>query len=984
MTEGTQPSNATPTADESGAFRLQRRPRARTEFYLEDRPDSGVFTTQNHSLGLLDIATGRLVLAETTCGVFRESLFYREGDSAHQIRSNDIAAFLTERIAGLASRSPAAVPGCDVYVSADDNWRTLPVSHNLDVLVVGEVAEDFEGADPASMHIVFALTDRRDHSITVEYWPAAAHSYSLEACIDSVLHALQTLEWSDIERLLITPQLRTLVPESITLDDAVSRTLQVSRSLLTPPSGDVDGREEAAQLIQQLLMDPWDEDRPSWFARTSRPDFDLMIQMRQGNSMAAVLAAEHFVSRACRAAATGHDETSELSSEARGFADALTSYLRAHVGTNAMNAQRLTSRICNLMFEWITQKTARRYQLRLGVDARKLSPIALNRLDCLVRFAPWLEFFVEARPKGHLLKIVLSHDDLVKTLALVRPRNTYVRISGRPGVRGSFREKFVDINPVVMTIHYVLPEDVVESLETAPWFMNDLARTCEKLFFLPSDARRAVQVLGTVSQISELIHQYARVAETDRAGIGDIAILMDYPPNLDPRPVVVNTSPSSRAFVELGGIQSELAEFTLDFERATKFSTSPLWLGDIDNASSIQLTVGDAATQVPIQVRSSKSRGSMCHTQWIDVDLFRGRRDQLIRLSGIMRPDVDLRQPVAIFGPRRAGKTTLAVHACRRAVQIGALSNFCVIDMYIDVDGTRPAGYTQRFADLLVQNASAKLGFAVDISAADPVDVLRQLDDMLDGAQPFGIVLDEFDTLLTAEPASELRRLAVRLGKLRWKNLVLIATVQRFHRSSSDLETWEFVECRADLTWRDGLTYFCPPLIECETGRRDVIELNAPVALPHLFRDVISERIGYRPYLWGRLRFELEGYFVADDGYAVVDRDLIHHVLDIFVTADPFLALPLHSTVGMSIGECRRRDLFSEGERRILAYFASEGRKGMPVEEASAVGTAEAVSELLDRGYMRKEGKQLAIAVPIFSEFLQAHAGDFDLEAEHR
>ncbi|CAA0094432.1 Uncharacterised protein [Mycolicibacterium vanbaalenii] len=966
-------------------FRVQRKPRSRADFYLANHNDNGPFVTPNQALAAHDVAGDRLVLAETTSGVFHRSLITRSGESAQRIRSDHVGDFLTERITRLRPRPPAALPGCEVYASHDDAWRTLPVTSQDANLVIGETAEHFTEADAATIHFVVAFADRPGHSITVEYWPAAAQTYSLESCVDSVVHALGTLAWSDGQRMLITPQVKTLVPDSVSLDEAVSRAFKISQSLLTAPADDADARMEAVQLIQQLLMDPWDvADRPLWFARTYQPDFEAMIQMRQGKTAAAILAAEYLISCACHASAERHVDDYELESEARRFADAMTCYLRAHAGANAINAPGVTSRICNLIFEWVTQQAVRPYQSRLGLDGRKLTPKALDRLDLLVRFAPWLEYYVEVRPKGRLLKIALSNGDLVTTLALVRPRNTYVRVSGRPGVKENSRRNFVDVNLAVMTARYVLPRELVDAIETTPQLMNDLARACEKLYFNPVEARRAVQVLTPVPEIAEVVDQYATLAEADRASINEITVLMDYPPNLPPRLVAVNTSPSSRALVELGGFTAELSEFTLDIERATKFTTSPVWLNDLEKeAASVSVVVGESRKHVPLEKRSSEAGGSMCDSEWIDPDLFRGRRDQLIRLSGIMRAGIDVRPPIAIFGPRRAGKTTLAVHACRRATSSGALSDFVVIDMFSDVDGTRPDGYTERWAAVMAERISVKNCSLGEFSALDPIDVLRHIDDHLDG-KLFGIVLDEFDTLLSAEPDSELRRLATRLGKLRWKNLAVIATVQRFHRSSSDLETWEFVECREDLTWRDGLTYFCPPLHDCENSGGTVVPLEAPVVLPKVFTDAVAERVGYRPYFWGRLRAQLENWFVAEEGYAVVDRDLINDVLDNIVTADPFLALPLQSTVGMRIAECRRRDLFSDGERRILAHFANRGRKGMPVEEAVAIGRTDAVSELTDRGYMRLEGKQLCLAIPIFGEFLLRHAGDFDLEADDR
>lgn len=965
-------------------FRVQRKPRSRADFYLADHADNGPFTTRNQALAAYDIADDRLVIAETTSGVFFRSLITRTGESAQRIRSDHIKDFLTERITRLASRHPATLPGCEVYVSHDDAWRTLPVTLGDAIFNIGATAEYFSDVDASTIHFIVVLADRPGHSITVEYWPASARTYSLESCVDSVVHVLGTLAWSNDRRILIAPQVRKLLPDSVSLVEAVSSTFALSKSLLDVQVAGADGRTEAVQLIQQLLMEPWDvADRPLWLARNYHPDFQVMIQMRQGKTAAAILAAEYLVGCACHASSDRNVDVHEIDSEARAFAQAMTCYMRAHAGANAINAPSVTSRICNLIFEWTTRQTVRPYQPRLGLDGRKLTPEALDRLDRLVRFAPWLEYYVEIRPKGRLLRIELSDEDLVTTLALVRPRNSYVRVSGLRSVKQNTRRNFVDVSPAAFNARYVLPPQLVDAMQAAPQLLNDIARACEKLYFNPAEARRAVQVLSPVPGIANVIDQYATIAEADRASINEITVLMDYPVNLPPRLVAVNTSPSSRALIEVGGVTAELAEFTLDIERATKFTTTPIWLDDNESEmGAVSLVAGDSRKGLSLKKRSFESSGSMCDSEWVNPDLFRGRQHQLVRLSGIMRAGVTTHPPIAIFGPRRAGKTTLAVHACRRGTSSGALSDFVVIDMFSDVDGTRPLGYPERWADVMDRRISSKIDSFNAIPGSDPIDVLRQIDDHLDGKPMLGIVLDEFDTLLSADPDSELRWLVTRLGKLRWKNLAVIATVQRFHRSSSELETWEFVECREDLTWRDGLTYFCPPLRDCENKGGKVASLEAPVVLPRTFADVVADRVGYRPYFWGRVRAQLENWFVAEEGYAVIDRGLIDEVLDNIVTADPFLALPLQSTAGMRIAECRRRDLFSDGERRILAHFARSGRKGMPAEEAVSIGRAESVSELIDRGYMRIDGKQLCLAIPIFGEFLVRHAEEFDLAAD--
>ncbi|WP_067654888.1 ATP-binding protein [Nocardia harenae] len=957
---------------EIDTFQLQRAPRKKSPLYLTaDR--GGPFVVMNQSLGAYDVAGSRLVLVETMSSVFHNSVWQQEGDSNKRIETAAVAEFLSQRINRLKSRTlPSDIAG-EIFTSCDGLWQPIPVERNEGALLIGELTKRFVHCEPVP-HVVVAISGGPGNTVTVEYWPARALSYSLESCVDSVLHALFTLGWMKQLQIIMTPRPVVLELASVSLDDAAHHTLRMARTLLIDSPADEAGRADSVRLIQQMLMDPWEEDRPSWLARTYRPSFDLMIEMRQGKPTAAALVAEHLVSRACDPVLADAEST-DLHSTSHQFAMAITCFLHTHVAAHSMTNPRVTSRICNLIHEWINRERTRPYQPRYALDCRNLPPFALDRLDAIVRYAPWLEYYVERRPRGRFLTVRLSDDDVVKTLALIRPRNSVIRVSSRPGAYTSYRRKFIDVGPDMLTTHFELPEQLAKLAQNSPTLVNDLARVCEKLFISPSDARAATQVLDDVPGISVLIDRYAEVAEAERSGLGEITVLIDHPPGMASRPVLVNTSQSSRAVAEICGLTVELAEFTLDIERAAKFATSPLPIGAASAVDpALTLTVAGAVEQIPNEVRSSVARGTSCDKEMVDLELFRGRRDQLIRLSGTMRPDVTLRQPMAIFGPRRAGKTTLAVHACRRGVQNGALSGYCVIDMFSGPDGTRTEGYVERLAEVVARRVAAEIAVEIDTVRSDPIEVLRQLDAALEGSPPFGIVFDEFDILLVAEPESDLRRLVSRLGKLRWKNLVVIGTVQRFHRSAAELEAWEFVECREDLSWRDGLTYFCPPLTRCETSGGGHIDLNAPVVLPRLFQDQIFSRIGLRPYFWGRLRAQLENYFAADEGYAVVDQELIQHVLDNIVTADPFLMLPLQSSAGLSWEECRLKDLFTEDEKSVLSVFAHSRRHSIPLAEFA---DRESIFSLEDRGYLRREGKQTALAVPIFGEFLVAHAASF-------
>ena len=204
---------------------------------------------------------------------------------------------------------------------------------------------------------------------------------------------------------------------------------------------------------------------------------------------------------------------------------------------------------------------------------------------------------------------------------------------------------------------------------------------------------------------------------------------------------------------------------------------------------------------------------------------------------------------------------------------------------------------------MLAEKADRELGVTVGDGADDPAAVLDAIDRGLAG-RPAGLVLDEFDRLLSHAADSPLQRLAVRLGARRWRNLTVIATVQRFYKNSAELEAWQLLACPADLSWRDGVTYFAPLLLQVQDGCREVPELTSPLVLPMAFREAVHRRLGLRPYFLGAARRRLESRLLMDDGYAVVPVEVIESIIDGFVDENQYLGQPLarRNRRGVAVG----------------------------------------------------------------------------------
>ena len=267
-------------------------------------------------------------------------------------------------------------------------------------------------------------------------------------------------------------------------------------------------------------------------------------------------------------------------------------------------------------------------------------------------------------------------------------------------------------------------------------------------------------------------------------------------------------------------------------------------------------------------------------------------------------------------------------------------------------------------------------GVTVHTDGADLVETLLDLDDALDGGPPAAVALDELDVLLLPEQGSGGRHMANRLGNTVFHNLVVMGTVQRFHRSVHEFKNWQTVECPADLSWADGVTYFFGPLRDPRGGPR-VEWLDRVGVTPRLFADEIEPAVGLRPYFWGRLRAELESVVRADLSRSrLADVHLVRSSVAKLVTDDAHLGHVMEDGEELTPAERRRRDLLSVEERRILRRFAEAERPGraVSVSEAERIGGRAAVDELVDRAYLTLDPAQgrLRIAVRIYEDFLRS------------
>jgi hypothetical protein len=772
---------------------------------------------------------------------------------------------------------------------------------------------------------------------------------------------------------------------------AQRRTMVRATALLSAPANDDVERDRTAvdEFVQSMLRDPDEHSRVRRLLRLYDVTAEEIAAVRLGSAVLALIVVECCleVQSIEENAIVGPLEREEIDNlravlfadaePAEVFADALTAYLRAQVTEHARSRARSFSRVNNFTHEWLARTQSRPHQTRIKLDARKIDGDGIVLLDELLLHAPWLAMLVHHQAGPRRKSIVVDECTLIEILALVRPRTVF--IPGASSARsnpGNWRSISRPVDLGDLTCRYVLPSGAASRFADEPRLLDDLARGCEILYHLPWQARRTVQALTDLGPLADALDKRASEALVTRgAELDDIAIVVDRPIDRPPRIMLVNADSQRRCSVIVGETTVQLAEYAAGIPDAASYFSSPLTLPD--DQETVEIALGEATRRVPLMRRSGVDESSSSDSERVDTKLFRGRHEQLTEIFGVMDPRSNHRSPICIFGPRRAGKTTLAIHACRRACERGWLSDFARIDLFNEPSGLGTDKYLPSLTRLLTERVAPALGVTLTESPDDPAEALDAIDRAL-GDRTAAVVLDEFDSLLSHPGGSPLQELAVRLGVKRWRNLVVIATVQRFYHNASELETWQFVNCPADLRWRDGIGYFAGHLDEIEDGSRSVPELRSPVVLPLTFRNVVHRRLGLRPYFWGRLRAKLEAIMRVGGGYAVADIDSLDEIVDGFIEADPFLALPLQPTDGISLSEIRRRDLFSHPEKRILAQFASSDRKRIDLEDAIAVGGQSAVRELVERAFVVTVDNQLNLAVPLFGEHLRANPLDFE------
>ncbi|POM23874.1 hypothetical protein BTM25_25000 [Actinomadura rubteroloni] len=638
------------------------------------------------------------------------------------------------------------------------------------------------------------------------------------------------------------------------------------------------------------------------------------------------------------------------------FADALTAYLVALNQASTETWPWAWQRIVRHLREYLGR--ARQPQRREPtLSEQALPPAVRPEWERLARRIPWIRWLARPAldpPHG----VAVSAADVVDLLTLLRPRQEPV-MTGTRRHSSDMAVRNVPLPPRFAQLY--------RGPAVAPAVLGDLADALGPLLHDPGQSARMAQALTLPPALDAAVgRRLADAIEDQTAAAHLLVVRVD--DTESPRVLLANLSPHAGLYVRLDDEPVRLAPCAVEQEGAFNYCAVRA------TTTGGQLTVG--SQRVPLDaVRSPLDEGADVTLPALPADLFRGREQQLARLRRVIGGSGP-RAGSLVFGTRRAGKSSLAYQVSRDDRLRGRL--------WIDLGDTPTsvtdaAAWNRSVCRTIARQARRELGIALDPSEGDVVELLADLDDALDGGRPVAVVLDELDVLLLPEQGGAGRRTAGRLGNLAGRNLVLIGTVQRFHRSVHEFKTWQAVECPADLSWADGVTYFFGPLADRSAGPRVEWPRRAGVAPRHFATEIVP-RIGLRPYFWARLRNGLDAH-VHDDraGTRLVTAQDVRRYLDRLVVEDPHLNTVIDDGAGLDAQERRRHDLFGVDERRILVQFAQMATTGktLSVTRAVRAGGEEALAELVDRAYLAytPEGT-LRTAVPIYHDFLRARVTD--------
>ncbi len=600
-----------------------------------------------------------------------------------------------------------------------------------------------------------------------------------------------------------------------------------------------------------------------------------------------------------------------------------------------------------LVRNWVSLPPAP-HSLSLPVSAEQSRGLAE-----VLRLAPWVAFLFETQLPGFRLSLTARQAMLASALAGATARMTEGGALIDDDRRVANWIDWVDADDITIP-----PESRNGALRACAVAGRDWGDFDQRLRVLPAEVRDSV------------VAALAPWRSMQFASADDVRLRIDPAQGFG---TMANLAVNSMLSFSLGEQESLVLG---PFRAVDPQDLSGLLDLPIPAQDALSLRIGDKVTRLRIPVTAEIERGFDTLTAQVDKRLFQGRMGELERIRDVMTRR-GIHTPIVIFGNRRAGKTSLAVHALRAGVDDGVLATFVELDVIdgVGAHGSGAGAYPSKLArrlKTLVTRSAAQVNIPLDLPEDDPIELLDELNSQwpLD-SPPMGILLDELDSLFYSEPGSTLYTVCERLGNLRHENLVLIATVQRNSGSYIALKEWLPLPCGAKLSTEDAVAYFTDVLSDGMVGvpGRPCIGFSA-------LTNVVLARLGLHPYFWGRLYHQLE-FESSATRHVIHAHTAVSAAVDEILANDMFFGSLMAGEDGLSFAEARRKDVFTSEELRLLAEFsvrpAHDPTVNIAIVERLAFGK-EALSSLQEREMAVVHGDTVRLTPPLLQEWLVCHA----------
>jgi hypothetical protein len=430
--------------------------------------------------------------------------------------------------------------------------------------------------------------------------------------------------------------------------------------------------------------------------------------------------------------------------------------------------------------------------------------------------------------------------------------------------------------------------------------------------------------------------------------------------------LLMNLSPTNQPVIDVGKNAIRLLPWISENDGNARFSSFIEVPANDFSLDSLKPIIGPIDVDLS-QRPKMRPRRNLDQSHLSNED-FCGR-EELLREARDTLFEMDSSPMIVIFGPRRAGKTTLGARIASDAVTSRDVAFSFEVDLGSDFDLTNPTALLPSLSRFVIGQA-LKQGIELSPHAAkdDFTSALIEIDEILShqGRKALAF-LDEFDVLCNRFSAPEMRETVRRLAARNWESLKIVCTVQRFSVEEMEFKQAHMIECSPDLSWADMLRYFARVGVE----RNSVRLLDEPIVTPDEIAEMLRPSIGLRPYWWAQIKTQLD---VETRTSSTLSRfassELIAECIENLSEDSFLLQLQREGDESSSLNN-RLQDLYSREEKLVLVHMA---RNNGTMVAKDAQGHVNALRELQGR-YLVARSKDNWVAIdPVMMAYVAKNA----------